>query len=293
MSTPTPILPPQWPLKFMRFFVKKSYLEEIEGDMEEVFNDNAEQFSYRTARRMYIREMIKLMRPNLIKNFEFVNRLNRYGMFKNYFKVSIRGLMKNPMSSFINVFGLALAIGVSIFGYAFWRFSYNIDQFHEHKHSVYLTTFFANRDGSEQQFGSTPRPLGEMLRNDFSQIKKVCRVQDGNVVVKYNDNVFHERVRYTDPEFLEMLTFPLKWGSLASLKDVNNIVLSEPMAVKYFGDENPIGQSIQVILKKNNRKEFKVTGIAATFPEARTISFDFLINFENLRTSEPGYDFHD
>ena len=73
-------------------------------------------------------------------------------------------------------------------------------------------------------------------------MKKVCRVEDRNVVVKYEDNVFHERVRYTDPEFLEMFTFPLKWGTAASLKDINSIILSEEMSIKYFGDQNPVGR---------------------------------------------------
>ena len=293
--------PPQWPLKLLRFFVKKEYVEEIEGDMEEIFYENVEQLSYRKAKRIYTWEMVKLLRPALMRNMGVIQNLNQYGMFKNYFKVSLRSLMKNPVNSFINVFGLAVAIGVCVFGYAFARWTVSTDQFHENKHSVYLTTFFANRDGSAQQFGTTPRPLGEMLKGDFAQIKNVCRVEDRNVVMKYEDNVFHERVRYTDAAFLEMFTFPLKWGTSGSLKDINSIILSEEMSIKYFGNENPIGQDILMIFGKDRSKAFKITGVAAEFPKSRTISFDFLINFENFRTSDltaasgpaASYDFHD
>jgi putative ABC transport system permease protein len=287
------LYPPQWPLKFLRFFLKAEYLEEIEGDMEEIFYENVERFSVRKARRMYALEMLKLLRPNLIRNLEFVNYLMQYRMFKNYFKVSFRGLKKNPVNSFINVFGLAVAIGLAIFAYAFARWTYNTDQFHENRNTVYLTTFFANRDGANQQYGTTPRPIGEHLRQDFAQIKSVCRIEDRNVVMKYDDHVFHERVRYVDPEFLEMFTFPLKWGTSNALKDVNSIILSEPMSIKYFGDENPIGTSIQMIYGKGQSKEFKIAGVAAEFPKARTIDFGFLINFENFRTTDQGYDFHD
>ncbi|MCW5912458.1 MAG: ABC transporter permease [Cyclobacteriaceae bacterium] len=293
MNNPLSIRPPQWPVKFLRFFLKEKYLEEIEGDMEEIFYENVERFSVRKAKRLYAWEMIKLLRPNLIKNLEFVNYLIQSGMFKNYFKVSFRGLMKNPVNSFINVFGLAVAIGLCVFGYAFARWTFSTDQFHKNKHSVYLTTFFANRDGVAQQYGTTPRPLGEMLREDFAQIKNVCRVEDRSVVMKHDDNVFHERVRYVDPEFLEMFTFPLKWGTTNALKDVNSIILSEPISVKYFGDENPIGSSIQMIYGKDQSKVFKIVGVAAEFPKARTISFDFLVNFENFRTTDRAYDFHD
>ncbi|MEO7990283.1 MAG: ABC transporter permease [Chryseolinea sp.] len=287
------IHPPKWPLKFLRFFLKREYLEEIEGDMEEIFRENIEQVSLVQAKRMYAWEMLKLLRPVLLKNFEILQRLNQYDMFKNYLKVSIRGLMKNQLNSFINVFGLSVAIGIAIFGYAFARYAYSTDQFHEHKNEVYLATFFADRDGSAQQFGRTPLPLGEMLREDFAHIKKVCRVEDRNVVMKHEDNVFHERVRYTDPEFLEMLTFPLKWGTIGSLKDVNSIILSEEMSIKYFGKENPIGKDILMIVGKDQSKSFKVAGVAKEFPTSCTIRFSFLINFENLRTAEPGYNFRD
>lgn len=293
MNHPKNISPPKWPLKLLRFFVKREYLEEIEGDMEEIYYDNVERLSPRQAKRIYSWEVLRLFRPILIKNLEALQQLNQYGMFKNYFKISLRGLMKNPLNSFINIVGLAVAIGISIFAYAFTRWTFSTDQFHEHKNEVYLTTFFANRDGAAQQFGLTPRPLGEMLREDFTHIKKVCRAEDRNVVIKYGDNVFHERIRYSDPEFLEMFTFPLKWGTSPSLKDVNSIILSEEMSIKYFGEENSIGQSILVKFDKDRSKEFKISGVAKTFPKARTIEFDFLINFDNFRSSDPDYNFHD
>ncbi len=293
MIDPRSIHPPQWPIKFLRFFLKQAYLEEIEGDLEEIFFENLERYTVRKAKRLYTWEIIKLLRPNLIRNLDFISYLSQYNMFKNYFKVSFRGLKKNPVNSFINVFGLAVAIGLAVFAYGFARWTFSTDQFHENKHTVYLATFFANRDGTVQQYGTTPRPLAEHLRQDFAQVKRVCRVEDRNVVIKYNDHVFHERVRYVDPEFLDMFTFPLKWGTAGSLQDVNSIVLSEEMSIKYFGDENPIGQSIQMIYGKDLGKAFKISGVAREFPKARTISFNFLINIDNFRTTDPAYDFHD
>lgn len=293
MNNTRSIHPPQWPVKFLRFFLKEKYLEEIEGDMEEIFYENVAQFSVGKAKWIYAWEMIKLLRPNLVKDLKFIQRLNQYSMFRNYFKVSFRGLKKNPVNSFINVFGLAVAIGLCVFAYAFAQWTYSTDQFHNNKHTVYLATFFANRDGVDQQYGTSPRPLGEHLRQDFAQVKRVCRVEDRNVVIKYNDQVFHERVRYVDPEFLDMFTFPLKWGTASSLLDVNSIILSETMSIKYFGDKNPIGQTIQMIYGKDQSKVFKISGVAQEFPVAHTIGFNFLINFENLRTTDPGYNFHD
>lgn len=290
---PKALYPPQWPLKFLRFFLKAEYLEEIEGDMEEIFYENVERFSVRKARRMYVLEMIKLLRPNLIKNLELINYLNQYGMFKNYFKVSLRGLMKYPLNSFINLFGLAAAISFCIFAYAFARWTYNRDQFHQHKDIVFLTTFNASREGTLQQYGKSPRPLAELLKEDFPQIKKICRIEHRNVVVKYFDQVFHERVRFTDPAFLEMFTFPLKWGTTSTLSDVNSVIISESISEKYFGDENPIGQTLQIKFAPDKMKEFKITGVASKFPASRSFDFTFLINWENLRTVEAEYNAHD
>ena len=290
---PQPLHPPKWPLKFLRFFLKEEYLEEIEGDMEEIFHEHAECFSARKAKRIYTWEIIKLLRPNLIRNFEFVNQLIQYSMFKNYVKVSVRGLLKSPVNSFINIFGLAAAIGFSIFFYAFVVYTFKRDQFHENKNVVFLSTFTASREGALRQYGQSPRPLGELLKQDFPQVTKVCRVEDQNVIVKHGDNIFNERIRFVDPAFLDMFTFPLKWGISASLSDVNSIVISEPMAEKYFGDENPIGQSLLVKFSAENGKEFKITGVAKKFPSSRSFDFHFLINFENLRTAQPGFDLHD
>jgi ABC-type antimicrobial peptide transport system permease subunit len=288
-----PVQPPQWPLRVLRLFLKKEYLEEIEGDMEEIFYDNAERLSPGKAKRIYTLEMLKLLRPALVRNLQFIKKINQLDMFQNYFKVSIRGLMKNPVNSFINIIGLSVSVGICVFGYAFARWTYSTDQFHEHKQEVFMITYTATRDGQEQLFGRSPRPVGEMLKEDFPLIRKMCRVEDRSVIVKQNEDVFHQRIRYTDPEFLEMFTFPMKWGTASSLKDVNSIILSENMSKKYFGEDNPVGQSMRVIFSEDASKEFKVAGVAKEFPKSLTIRFDFLINFENFRTSEADYKFDD
>ncbi|MEP1034280.1 ABC transporter permease [Ekhidna sp.] len=213
-------------------------------------------------------------------------------MLSNYFKTTLRSMMKNPLSSFINIFGLAVAIGACMVTYAFINFDMGIDRFHENKDEVFLSTYVVNREGKEVQYGNAPAPLAEMIRDDFSVIEKVSRVHDGNAVVKYGDNVFHESVRYVDPAFLEMFTFPLKWGATSSLNDMNSIILSEEMSQKYFGDENPVGQEIKVIVGNDLYKVFKVAGVAKEFPKSRIIDFSFLTNIENMKVLYPSFDFH-
>ncbi|MDN5205488.1 ABC transporter permease [Fulvivirgaceae bacterium BMA10] len=283
---------PKIPHAFFKWYCQQEKYEELHGDLEEFYYERVTELGAAKARLCYLIDVIRCCQPYAWKKTKGQTNSNIM-MFKNYYKTSSRSLMKSPLSSFINVFGLSVAIGICLVVYTFLAWDHSIDRFHEYKNEVYLATFFADRDGTEQQYGMTPTPLGEMLREDFTHIKKVCRLEDRNVVLKYEDKVFHEQVRYSDPEFLEMFTFPLKWGSPGSLSDANSIILSEEMSIKYFGEENPVGQDMLMIFGKDNNKLFKVTGVAEAFPKAHAIDFDFLINFENFKISDPTYDLND
>ena len=214
-------------------------------------------------------------------------------MLNNYFKTTLRSMMKSPLSSFINIFGLATAIGACLVTYAFINFDYSIDRFHENKDKIFLSTYYVDREGKLERYGNAPAPLATLLKNDLPSIEKITRVHDGSAVIKYGDNVFHEDIRYVDPSFLEMFTFPLKWGVASSLNDVNSIILSEEMAEKYFNEENPVGEEIKVIIGNDISKVFRIAGVAKAFPEARIIDFTFLINIANMETFYPSFDFYD
>src|SRR5688572_1812621 len=104
MTQPHDIDPPKWPLKFLRFFVRKEYHEEIEGDMEEIFRENVQQHSLTRAKRIYTSEMLKLLRPILLKNIKDTPTLIPSAMLKNYFKIAWRNLIKKKAYSVINIF---------------------------------------------------------------------------------------------------------------------------------------------------------------------------------------------
>ncbi|WP_420581736.1 ABC transporter permease [Reichenbachiella sp.] len=214
-------------------------------------------------------------------------------MLKNYFKTSMRSMMRNPLSSFINVFGLSLAIGVSIVVYSFMDYQFSMEQFHENKNEVFMVTYFVDKEGQTLQYGKSPVLLADALKTDYSQVKATCKIEDRAVIVKRENKVFHEEVRYTDPSFLTMFTFPLKWGDPGSLEGLNNIIISEEMSEKYFGDVDPIGYDLILKFDTDKKKTFTVTGVAKKFPDAHQIEFDFLINFENFNFSHPEVAFDD
>ncbi|MEQ8240384.1 MAG: FtsX-like permease family protein, partial [Cyclobacteriaceae bacterium] len=99
-------------------------------------------------------------------------------------------------------------------------------------------------------------------------------------------------IHHVDPAFLEVFTFPLKWGLSNSLKSNSSIILSEKMSQKYFGDENPVGQTLKLLFGLERSKMFEITGVAEAFPDARIIDFDFLVNIENVSYANPDYNFN-
>jgi ABC-type antimicrobial peptide transport system permease subunit len=279
---------PKIPHAFFKWYCEPQRYEELHGDLEEFYYERVATQGPFKAKLHYTLDVIRCCQPYAWRPGQ-ERRSSNLDMFGNYFKVAVRGMMKNQANSVINIFGLSIAIGICILVYGYMQWDHDIDRFHKNGDAVHLVTYFGDQDGTIQQYGTTPRPLGEMLRNDLGRDNKVCRVEDGAVIVKYQDNTFYEQVRYVDPNFLEMFTFPLKWGAASSLSDLNSIILSEDISIKYFGDENPIGRDLLIKFRENESKTFKVTGVAEEFPKAHDIDFNFLINYENILNAYPAY----
>lgn len=283
---------PRIPHSFFRWYCKTNRYEELHGDLEEYFYERLETRGVLHARWRYWLDVIRCCQPYAWKKPK--GQLNsNIIMFKNYFKTSLRSMWRNPLSAFINIFGLAVAIGVCIVVYTMLEFSYSTDQFHEHKNEVFVVTFDADVDGRMKKHGYSPTALGPNMKHDLAQVKRMTRMHNRPVVVKNGDNVFHENVWFADRDYLDMLTFPLQSGDRNALADRNSIIISEEMAVKYFGYSDALGKELVLKFSEDRKRTFTVGGVAKAFPLARSFEFDFLLNFENLRLSDPDFDFND
>lgn len=213
-------------------------------------------------------------------------------MFKSYLKTTLRTIRRSPLSSFINIFGLAMALGVAILVYAFVDMDLTTDQFHENRSEIYMVTSHLSRNGEKAEYGIAPAPYAERLINDFPQIKQVVRVEQKSGVLKAGLKVFNERFTFVDPEYLDMFTFPLKSGNKAALKEPNKIILSENTAIKYFGDADPVGEAMSFDFGKT-KYTFEVAGVAEKFPAKRSMDFRVLANFDQLQLVDPAFDVSD
>lgn len=133
-------------------------------------------------------------------------------MQKNYFKLSYRNLLRNKLTSFVSIFGLSVAIGCSIVFFLLLDFEYMSDRFHENADSIFMLDYTLQGDEGKQRWGDSPLPLGPTLDSNFPQIVRAVRFAENRGIVRSENKVFNESIRFVDPEFLE----PHGIGCLAS-----------------------------------------------------------------------------
>ena len=123
-------------------------------------------------------------------------------MLANFLKVAYRNLLKNKGSSFVNIFGLSVAVGCSIVVFLFLEMQFTMDRFHEHGERIFLVENIIDRDGNQQLWGDAPRPLGPAMKADFPQIERVVRMGFGRGAFQHDDQVFNENLWFVDEAFV-------------------------------------------------------------------------------------------
>jgi putative ABC transport system permease protein len=289
--------PPELPLKLLRYFIKDQYLEEIEGDMEEIFLDNAEKFSLAKAKQIYIWEMVKLLRPSLLKNFKTSPTFNQYAMYQNYFKIAWRNLIKKKAYSFINIFGLGLGIACCLLIVLFVHDELSYDNYHLKKERIYRVTHGELADpkatGSAYPhwvWGNAP--IGPVLKNDFPEIDKVVQFSGrADILLTYKDKMYQEEgIFFMDSTAFDVFTWKMLSGDpKTALAAPYSIVLTESTARKYFGGEDALGKTLKgsEAAGRSNPGDYTVTGVIADLPLNSHFRFNVLISMSTFKNSIP------
>ena len=207
-------------------------------------------------------------------------------MFINYLKFTIRNISRSKGYSFINIFGLAVAMSVCIIIFLWVQYQFSYDKFNENIDDLYwVATWYKLGQDVSANYGGPPA-VGPALKEDFPEIIRTTRYyRPSQMLVKYGDKHFRETMRGVDADYLEMFTFPLIHGDAATaLLDPRSIVISESIVEKYFGEENPMGK----ILTIENQYDFKVTGVMRDIPDNSTIGTNiiFPVTFARDLSSE-------
>ncbi|WP_282162296.1 ABC transporter permease [Ulvibacterium marinum] len=282
--------PPKWADRFLEWYCSPNLLNEIQGDLYEAFSIRVKKYGHRKARLMFIKEVLLFCKPSSLKKSSNIPNLPiMLSFFRYYLKTTFRNLVKNKAFASINIFGLVLGMTafLLILNYAWFELSY--DEFHEKGSQIYRirNDHFSNGISTYNR-AITYRDAGPSLKEEFPEVLDFTRMNGlfgRNLVVTYaNDNGIantfkEEDVYYVDDNFLSMFTFPLIKGDPAqALKDMSSVVLTESIAIKYFGTENPIGKIITV----DGNESFTVTGVLKDIPSNSHMKFDMLFPIKSL-----------
>ena len=209
-------------------------------------------------------------------------------MFKNYFKVALRNILRHKFYSVLNIAGLAFGltacflIGLYIFD------ELNFDKFHKDYQNIYHVGLHGKIGGQEIKTASSCPPLYQTMVNGIPGVEQATRVNPWrNVVMKYEDKAFTEtKALLVDSNFFEFFSFKLIDGNAkTALKEPNTIVLTVASATKYFGNQSAIGKIITV---GNDNEAYKVTGIAEPAPANSHIQYDMLLSAESDENMREG-----
>jgi ABC-type antimicrobial peptide transport system permease subunit len=203
-------------------------------------------------------------------------------MFRNYLLVTFRNLWKNKIFTLINIFGLGIALAICIVAFFNHMFNYEFDRTHENFNEIYRITCFRDMQGREQEYGVVPATLGLQIEKDIPGIDNSARLMRTGSPVKIGDKIFPAQVIYADPGFLDIFTFPLKYGDKASLASQGNVLLSEKMSKTLFGGEFPVGKNISVVNDQNKEFTYTVSGVFTDLPENSSFRIDILSHFDNF-----------
>jgi len=202
-------------------------------------------------------------------------------MFKNYLKIALRNIKRHKVYSFINIIGLSVGMASCLLILLWVQDELSYDKFHEHGGEIARVITHQHSADGIQSAALSPPPLAEHLVREFPEIVKATRLRiHNNWMLKTEDKKFMEDgIAFLEPSFFEMFSFPFVQGDPeTAFSNPNSLVITQSLAEKYFGKEDPIGKTINA----NNNLDFLITGVIRDIPENSHISFRFAVSFSLL-----------
>ncbi|RYY36576.1 MAG: ABC transporter permease [Sphingobacteriaceae bacterium] len=217
-------------------------------------------------------------------------------MLKNYIKTAWRNLWKGRVFNTMNIIGLSVAVACCILLFLTVSFQLSYDKFHGNIDKIHQLTFISRNVEGGLISTSMPTPLTPALKDDYQDIRYITRMANGGATVKYGTKEIEKNLRFVDPDFFRIFTFPVISGNKnAPLNSLNDVALTQYAAKAIFGDANPVGKTIE--LKYGDvPRSFVVSSVLKDFPENSSVSFDMLVRFENTLNYQDKlthWDWHD
>ncbi len=264
---------PKLPKWLFDRIVKSEEKSTIVGDVEEFFCELKEERGDFRA-KLWFWSQILISLPPFIKNSIYWRAV----MFKNIIKITFRNISKHRAYYFINVVGLSVGIVCFILIALFIADELSYDRYHEKADRIYKAGVRALWADNEFYGCVSPAPFSRTLVAEFTEVEVSTRLRrSGFPVIRYKDKVFsEERWFWADDTHFDVFTVPfLRGDPKTALTKPNSVVITESMARKYFGADDPLGES----LNADNRRDYQVTGVIEDVPHNSHVHYDFLASY--------------
>ena len=201
-------------------------------------------------------------------------------MLRNYFTTAFRNLIKNRIFSVINIVGLAIGISACLLISLYVNYEKDYDKNVDNIENLYRVLYErVSETGEKVQFASASPTVGPAITEKFPEIEKFARAYRIEGVLSMDEISFREKnMLWAEPNFLELFSYKMIYKSSDSLlSEPNTMLISDKIAVKYFGNENPTGK----ILKLNGNEAFKIVGVFKSQPSNMHFDADILLSYIN------------
>ncbi|MCB0843663.1 MAG: ABC transporter permease, partial [Bacteroidetes bacterium] len=278
--------PPRWINKLLEWYCKPDQLEDLQGDLYELFCDRFESDNQFKANLGFLWDVIRSFRPGAIKSFTFFPDTI---MLQNYFKIAFRNIQRNRTFTAINVMGLVVGLTASLFIFLWVNDEMSVNQFHKNGPQIHrVLSNMHLPTGEIATWTNVPFNLVKVLEEEYPDVDKtVLMTEVERKLFSVNGQKIRESGIVAGKDLFNVFSFSLLFGDAETvLSDPHSLAISEKTAEKYFGEnwlEKAPGQTITL----NNSLEYKITGVFEDIPEQSSLKFDFVTPMDEMISRQP------
>ena len=273
--------PPKWADRFLEWYCNPDLLEDLQGDLYEVFYHHVDQGKPRKARLYYLWLVLRSFRYSAIKRNSKLKKTT-FVMTKSNLKIALRVLKNNKFYTGLNLTGLAIGIMCFFLTGFYIKQELSYDQFNSKKGRIYRV-WLKEVYSEEKIFFSSHTPLlfERFLEDNFGEFETAIQVDGDNYLVGTGSDRINENISVVSPEIFMVFDFGLIEGNMADpLQDKRDLVLSKSYARKYFGEDLAIGKVLPIEMQ-GEIMDFTVTAVFEDIPKESSVQFDMAISNEN------------
>ncbi|GAB3885810.1 ABC transporter permease [Spirosoma agri] len=289
------IQPPRWAEQLLIRITAPYIRDEVLGDLHELFQKRVHRYGVTKAQLLYVLEMLLLFHPRLwrkpgqpihtdTKQTDYSDP-NLKTMISNYVKIAFRKLNRHKSYTLINVLSLSLGIAGAILTFTLVKYHLSFDTFHADYNRIYRITTELRSEKVTYSTG-VPNPMGEAFKSGYDVAEKVGRIGflKERVVSVSPQKKFKEDVAFADSDLLHIFNFPLLEGNpRTALQERNTALITQRIAKKYFGDNDPIGQ----LLRIDSSLVVTITGVLQNLPATTDFHTEIYLPYSNLQDHSP------